>query len=185
MKRLATNAISTITLGGKDWSGMAVSRCGVVLANHTDLTTDLIVNSHYLTVDLLLNFSTYICSLTRWILMSLKPQKWSLKKVIWSPFGPKIGGAMRRAGSRLRVGRSQELQQEVWIGEIPKFAIQRNSGNCLSSNLPFREDTLGPHLHFSSQLRGFDLPKPGCDLQIWYGSSGKLSDSGRWTWGNF
>ena len=59
MKRLATNAISTITLGGKDWSGMAVSRCGVVLANHTDLTTDLIVNSHYLTVDLLLNFSTY------------------------------------------------------------------------------------------------------------------------------
>ena len=66
----------------------------------------------------------------------------------------KLGGAMRRAGSRLRVGRSQELQQEVWIGEIPKFAIQRNSGNCLSSNLPFREDTLGPHLHFSSQLGG-------------------------------
>lgn len=48
MKRLATNAISTITLGGKDGSGMAVSRCGVVLANHSELTTDLIVKKQSL-----------------------------------------------------------------------------------------------------------------------------------------
>ena len=96
------------------------------------------------------------------------PKKWSFKKVIWSPFSQKIAGGMRRAGSRLGVGRSQELQQEVWIGEIPKFATQRNSGNCLSSNLPFRDDW-GTSSSFFITARGFASGDRKQDVIFRYG----------------